>query len=295
MSSKTKDTSLARAGFAESVGASKIHTSFRLSPDKIVANHEHNTSRSALYVLAEQMPELTKYKCLESPMCCFTRAQVLKRAESLLEKGQETAIKISRTRKHTARLKDGYLRHIAALYLLVTGQWSDAERLRCEAVEEPSSPETQLAVTLGNVVENKDRTPPTPIDDAWCARRLLALQRTQKQVAQDLGCKVEHVRKLLDLLTLDPSEQIAVHEGRKTMETALREAKERGQGREVVKRPGVGRTVIRKRDRSARPTSVVLGPEQVDALVDILIGDIDISSTTDPNVIEFARYLGAGT
>lgn len=303
---KRKGTSIGRAGFATDVGAKRSYKAFTILPSKIKANHDNNYARAAIYSLAEQLPELADHPALESERVCFTRDEVLERVASFQANSQRTAIKVWRTNTHVAYVAEGYLRHLAALFMEVTGELAKVsdmrDGLRCEAEEQPKSPEDQVAAAWSNHAENADRKATSPIDDAWLCKRLTAMQVPRDEIAKRLGTRKRGdkrkqgvskrtVDRLLSLLALPIDVQLAVHEGRVTVSAALKDASKKGQGTARGSNGGVSRRAIRRRSPNNRP-STKLTPEQIDELVDAMIGDKPIAEASDA-VAKWLSYLDA--
>jgi hypothetical protein len=291
-----KHTSIARVGFADEVAAARNYGAFKILPSHIRSNHANNYARASIYTLAVELPELAGHPALESEQICFTRAEVLARAESFRANNQRTAIKVWRTSTHVPYVGEGYLRHLAALYLEVTGGLAEIADmktgLRCEAEEQPRSPEEQIAAAWSNHAENADRKDTSPIDDAWLCKRLLTMQVSRDDIAARLHVSKRTVDRLLSLLALPIDTQLAVHEGRATVIKALSDASAKGQGNARGSNGGVARKAMRRRNRDDRPTER-LTPAQIDALVDIVSGDVLEVDVEDANVLAWARYLNA--
>lgn len=294
MATKKKDSSIARAGFDDGLDAKRSYKAFTILPSKIKANHENNYARAAVYSLAEQLPELANHPALESERVCFTRAEVLERAASLRTNGQRTAIKIWRTNTHAAYVAEGYLRHLAALFLEVAGELTDdlTHGIRCEAEEQPKSPEAQIAAAWSNHAENADRKQTTPIDDAWLCKRLTAMQVGRDDIAARLGISKRSVDRKLALLGYPIDVQLAVHEGRLTESNAHKQASERGQGNARGGNPGPSRKAIRRRQPDARP-SKGLKAAALDEFIDFIAGDKGLAELTDETAREWASYVNA--
>lgn len=302
---KKNDTSIARAGFSDDLGAKRSHKTFTILPSKIMSNHERNYARAPVYSLAAELPELVDHPALESKQLCFTRAEVLARVESLRANNQRLPIKVWRTNTHAAYVAEGFLRHIAALYMEVTGELAQhpglRDGLRCEAEEQPKTPEGQVQAAWSNHAENADRKSTTPIDDAWLCKRLIAMQVPRAEIAARLGqnrgketVSERTIDRLLQLLTLSIDTQLAVHEGRKTVAEALGEASKRGEGTARGQNPGIQRRAMRRRKPDNRPDQP-LSPEQTDMLMDVVNGDLVLADVTDPLVKQWAKYLDAPT
>lgn len=294
--SKPRGTSIAVAGFAEEVGASKSHKAFTILPSKIFADHGNNYARAAIYSLTEQLPELVGCKALKSAQICFTRDEVLARVASFTANKQRQAIKVWRTNTHVPYVSEGYLRHLAALFMEVTGALADVPEmkhgLRCEAEEQPKTPEAQVVAAWSNHAENADRKATSPIDDAWLCKRLITMQVSREDIAARLGISKRSVDRKLALLGFPIDVQLAVHEGRLTESQAHAQASERGQGNARGALPGINRRAMRRRNRDDRPKAK-LSPEQVDALIDLINGDATVGDITDETVLTWLRYADA--
>lgn len=301
---KKSDNSIARAGFAEDVGAQRSYKAFTILPSRIKANHENNYARAAVYSLAVELPELAGHPALESERVCFTRAEVMERAESFKQNNQRQAIKVWRTGTHVPYVAEGYLRHLAALFMEVTGALADVSEmragLRCEAEEQPKTPEAQVAAAWSNHAENADRKATTPIDDAWLCKRLFAMHVPMEEIQARLGgsrgkdrVSKRTIERLLQLLSLPIALQLDVHEGRKTVMQALGKASDEGLGSSRGADPGVKRARMRRRKPDDRPKKGLSHAEQLDVLVDVLIGDKTVAEINDEQVKEWITYLNA--
>lgn len=245
---KKSDASISRAGFDEDTGAKKCHSSFRIMPSKIRADHYNdNHDRAAMYSLADELPELAKHPAFADDRFCFKRHEVLQRAESFKKNGQQEPLKVFRSNTHKADVAAGFLRHAAGLFLEVTGQLDDApglrDGLRCDAEERPKD---QLAEVGKNTAENesKDRT---PIDRAWLCRRYKQLGKTTEEIGQLLVPQVDKrvVDRYLQLLNLTPQEQLDIHEGRLAYSKALDKQSKKGKGTAKGERPGAKHKLMR--------------------------------------------------
>ena len=256
----TKEGSISRAGFDDSVGAKRNHTAFVALPSHITAKHVDNHDHSSLYSLAVELPELAGHKAFgkgdDADKFCFSRADVLARVESFKRNGQEQRIRVGRTRTGKAVVTAGFLRHAAALFLEVTGELAScpgmADGLRFDGEVIAATPEQQVAAVFHSSAEN-ERKSTSPIDDAWKFKRLLALGVSRADIAAQIPCSLSTVNKRLALLSLPVSAQLAVHEGRLTWIKALADASSEGVGSAHGPRLGHTRKAIRRNHTSARP------------------------------------------
>jgi len=246
--SKKTEQSISRAGFAESVGATKIHTSFRIPPSHIRSDHyADNHNRAAMYSLAAELPELAGHLAFADDRFCFTRAEVLDRAANFENIGQSEPVTVYRSNTHLADLAAGFLRHAAGVYLEVTGRLAACPgmqgKLECRAKERPTD---MYVVAAENTAENIAK-PLTPIDRAWTARRFQMLGKTPEEIGALFYPTVSGVtvNRYLALLGLTPQEQLDVHEGRVSYMAALAKQSERGRGTAKGPRAGVPHSALR--------------------------------------------------
>lgn len=253
---KSIEGSISRAGFAEQVDASRVHRTFKVMPSAITAKHSNNHDRAPLYSRAVELPELADHPAFGGEDAfCFTRAEVLARAESFTKHGQEMAVRFDRTATGLCSLSAGYLRHAAALYLEVTGKLKDcapngagdklSDGLLGLAADAPKTLEGQVAAVWHSAAEN-ERKSTTPIDLAWKIRRLSQLQVPMSEVCARLGISQSTATNHLRLLTLPVATQLAVHEGKLSYVKALRDASERGEGSTTGPRSGVPVKAMRR-------------------------------------------------
>jgi len=149
-----------------------------------------------------------------------------------------------------------------------------------------------VSAAWGNHAENDHRKDTTAIDDAWLCKRLLAMQVPTEEIAARLGLSKRSIDRKLALLGYPIDVQLAVHEGRLTESNAHKQASERGQGNARGTNGGINRKAIRRRNPEDRPARK-LTPEQVDALIDVLVGDKLPTEIDDETVAEYVRYLDA--
>lgn len=253
---KPIEGSISRAGFADKVDASRVHRTFKIMPSAIAAKHSNNHDRAPLYSRAVELPELADHPAFGGEDAfCFTRAEVLARADSFTRHGQEMAVRFDRTATGLCSLSAGYLRHAAALYLEVTGKLKDcapngagdklADGLLGLAADAPKTLEGQIASVWHSAAEN-ERKATTPIDLAWKIRRLSQLQVPMSEVCSRLGISQSTATNHLRLLTLPVATQLAVHEGKLSYVKALRDASERGEGSTTGPRSGVPVKAMRR-------------------------------------------------
>ena len=241
--SKTRvDTSIGKLGFAESVEAKRSHKTFNILPSKVRADHyADNHDRAALYSLSAELPELKGHKSFADDRFCFTRAEVLDRAASFELVGQEAPIKTRRSNTFHPDVRSGFLRHVAALFLEVTGKLENCPGmktgLRCEAEDQT---EDQALAVAKNMAEN-DSKAKTPIDRAWLCRRQRMLGKSTEEIGQMLRPPTDKrtIDRYLQLLTLTPQEQLDVHEGRMSYMKALDKQRDAGKGSAKGPRAGV--------------------------------------------------------
>ena len=298
--SKPVDGSISRAGFADSVDASRVHRTFKVLPSAIIAKHSNNHDRAPLYSLTAELPELAGHPAFGGEDAfCFTRAEVLARADSFTKHGQEMAVRFDRTATGLCSLSAGYLRHAAALYLEVTGRLKDCapngagdrlvDGLLGLAADSPKTLEGQIAAVWHSGAEN-ERKATTPIDLAWKIRRLSQLQVPMTEVCSRLGISASTASSYLRLLTLPVATQLAVHEGKLGVTKALADASTRGEGSAIGPRPGVRHTSIRRALNTTpaehpRPKAA-LTAKQVEALLDAIAG----GEAIDPTVSEWVSW-----
>lgn len=302
MTAKPKsEASISRAGIE---GAKRNHTAFTMMPSLMVARHRDNHDRAPLYSLAVELPELAGHLAFgpadedESDLFCFARADVLARAASFKLNGQEQRIRVARSATGRAVVTAGYLRHAAALYLEVTGELAAcpgmADGLRFDGVAQATSPEQQVEAVWHSSAEN-ERKEATAIDLAWKCKRLVALQVGRAAIGERLGLSKGHVDRLLSLLALPVATQLAVHEGRVTMQKALARASVAGEGTAKGPRAGVRHTSIRRAlehvaSRPVPPKS--LAPAEILTLARILAGETVDDELSDA-VREWSDWLDA--
>ncbi len=304
MTAKPKaDASISRAGIE---GAKRNHNAFAMPPSLMVARHRDNHDRAPMYSLAVELPELAGHPAFgpkdedESDLFCFSRADVLARAASFRLNGQEQRIRVARSATGRAVVTAGYLRHAAALYLEITGELAAcpgmADGLRFDGVAQASSPEQQVEAVWHSSAEN-ERKQATAIDVAWKCKRLVALQVPRAEIAERLGLSKGHVDRLLSLLALPVATQLAVHEGRLTMQRALSRASVAGEGTAKGPRAGVRHTSIRRalEHVAARPVPPKsLSPDDVLTLARIISGEsIDSDAELSDAVREWSDWLDA--
>lgn len=253
---KPIEGSISRAGFADKVDASRVHRTFKVLPSAIIAKHSNNHDRAPLYSRAVELPELADHPAFGGEDAfCFTRVEVLARADSFTKHGQEMAVRFDRTATGLCSLSAGYLRHAAALYLEVTGKLKDcapngagdklADGLLGLAADAPKTLEGQVAAVWHSAAEN-ERKSTTPIDLAWKIRRLSQLQVPMPEICARLDISQSKASNHLRLLTLPVATQLAVHEGKLSYVKALRDASERGEGSTTGPRTGVPVKAMRR-------------------------------------------------
>lgn len=297
--------SISRAGFADEVDASRVHRTFKVLPSRIIARHSNNHDRAPVYSRAVELPELAEHPAFgNEDVFCFSRAEVLARADSFLRNGQEMAVRFDRTATGLCTLSAGYLRHAAALYLEVTGKLAEckpngagdklADGLMGLAADAPKTVEGQIAAVWHSAAEN-ERKPTTPIDLAWKIRRLTQLQVQMPEICERLGISASTATKHLRLLTLPVATQLAVHEGKVSYNQALADASKMGEGSATGPRPGLSRATIKRALAATehRPPPSPKSKFTTDALalVRALQGEVD--SSTPQHVAEFVEWLDA--
>lgn len=302
-SKPASESSISRAGFADEVDASKVHRTFKVMPSHVIARHSNNHDRAPMYSRAIELPELAEHPAFDGEdVFCFSRAEVLARAESFLRNGQEMAVRFDRTATGLCMLSAGYLRHAAALYLEVTGRLAEckpngagdklADGLVGLAADAPKTLEAQVAAVWHSAAEN-ERKPTTAIDLAWKIRRLTQLQVPMPEICERLGISSSTATKHLRLLTLPVATQLAVHEGKISYANALADASKRGEGSTTGPRAGLRRSALHRALTSTpaerpRPTGS-LSAKQVEALLAAVIGD----ETKDEKVAAWLTWADA--
>lgn len=298
--SKKSEQSIARAGFADKVGAKRSYKSFTIMPSMIRADHANdNHDRAALYSLTAELPELAGHPAFADDRFCFRRAEVMERVVSFQKVGQEQPIKVYRSSTHNPDVGAGFLRHAAAVFLEVTGQLAACpdmrEGLLCQAAEPPKTP---LAAVDKNRAENERLSSDSPINKGWLCKRYEVLGLSRPEIAAKLGCDKRSVDRYFQLLTLAPSIQLDVHEGRLPMMKALDNASKSGKGSATGPRPGIARVAIR-RALSSTTTRPVPNPkakfsaDEVLLLVGVVVGEVDAEDELPEHVAALVQFLDA--
>ncbi len=267
--SKPKSKSGKSLEFDKALGARKYGAAAHILPSNILARHEDNSSRAALYDVQDKIPELAESGALGDKFC-FTLAEVEQRLASLKAHGQLTAVRVYRTNTGQATLGEGYLRHAAFLLAEVRGELDQIPNgkhgIMLTRVEMPTTVEGRIAAAWSNHEENAERKDQTPIDIAFFLRVQCAQpDATRDSVAERIGMKRRQVDRHLQLLTLSLSVQLDVHEGRKTMAEALKVASERGEGAARGKRAGVAISQIKRAIAALRAPDSKHGTDLIEA------------------------------
>lgn len=255
--------------FDKALGAVKYGKTRCILPSNILARHENNSSRAALYDVTSQIPELADSRAL-SDKFCFTLAQVETRLASLKAHRQITSVQVYRTKTGQANLGKGYLRHAAFLLAEARGELDQIpggkDGIRVEFSEAPDSLEGHIEAAWSNHEENAERKDQTPIDIAFFLRVQCAQpDATRDSVAERIGMKSRQVARHLQLLTLSLAVQLDVHEGRTTMVDALKVASERGDGTARGKRAGVPLSQIKEAVRLLQSENSTHGADLIEA------------------------------
>jgi AraC-like DNA-binding protein len=299
VASKKSDQSIARAGFAEDVGAKRSYKSFTILPSKLRADHfNDNHDRAAVYSLASEMPELAGHSAFADDRFCFRRAEVMVRVDSFKLVGQEQPIKAYRSNTHQADVAAGFLRHVAALYLEVTDKLAECpdmrEGLMVVAAEQPKS---SLAAMDKNRAENERLDSGSPLNKAWVCKRYEVLGLSRTDIAVKLGCSKRLVDRYFQLLGLAPSIQVDVHEGRTKLMQALDNASKAGKGSATGPRAGINRKAIR-RALAATTTRPLPNPkvkftaEDAMLLAGAIVGEVELDDLPE-HVAELVGWLDA--
>ena len=274
--------------FDKTLGARKYGAAAHILPSNILARHEDNSSRAALYDVQSKIPELAESGALGDAFC-FTLTEVEQRLASLKTHGQLTAVRVYRTNTGQATLGEGYLRHAAFLLAEVRGELDQIPGggkygILLTRVEMPKTVEGRIEAAWANHAETADRKTPPPIDIAFFLRVQCAQpDATRDSVAERIGMQSRQVARHLQLLTLPLSTQLDVHEGRKTMAEVLKVASERGEGTARGKRAGVALSQIKE--------AVLLLKSETSEHGNALI-EADVVFTTEELVETLAWFAG---
>lgn len=239
--------------FNKSIAAKGFSNTFHIMPSKIRCDHRDNSSRAAIYQVADTIPEIAHFFADNAPFC-FTLAEVEARLKSFKQtspRGQITEAHTYMTNTGHPVLSKGYLRHAAMLLAEVRGELDQIEGartgLRVMRVPMPQSPEAFTADALANYEENEERKKMSSVDLAWFYRRLIdAHKMSAKTVAARCNTSLSTVNKHLQLFKLKPRIVLDIHEGRVKMSAALADASEKGEGGATGPRKGVKHTAIKR-------------------------------------------------
>ena len=290
-----------RATFAENVQSSTGGEVKRILPSHIRADHANNTSRWACY---DPPDELRSY--FGDNKICFTLEQIERRLASLLMSGQIDDVDVTISGTGQPDLVTGFLRHCGFLLAEVRGQLDQIPRakglhfagIRANVIPSPKTQSDYAALARRNLDENRERQEMSPVDFAFYLKRRLdsyddnGVTPTRKQVAEEVGISVRTIELKMQLLSYKPTTLLAVHRGEISEAQAHRQAREKGEGTAKGSLPGIARKAIRRRKPEARP-SEPLTPEQIDALIDVIIGDKAAAEVDDDLVCRYIAYADA--
>lgn len=268
----------------------------RFLPSHIRVDHAAN-QRWAPYDTPEEIREWI------GPRCCFTLAQIEKRLASLLSEGQLEDITVTISNTGYPDLAIGFLRHAAFLLAEARGLLDDIpgakgirfSGVRAKVIPAPKTQSEHRALARKNRAENMERQDLSPVDLGFNLKRALnemddeGRKPSSEEVAAEFGISKRTLDRYLQLTTLAPEVLLAVHEGRKHMSAALSEASQRGAGSSRGPNSGIQRKAMRRRARDARPETP-LNPMQVDALIDLINGDV-LPTDVDDTVRAWIAYV----
>jgi hypothetical protein len=281
-------------------GTGTHREAWAMIPSAVKANHLRNYSRKG--ILYPTPPELVPYI---GAQCCFTLAQIEARMESLLSRGQDTAVRVYLTLTGETHLVVGFLRHAAMLLAEIRGLLDKVPnaggKILCLTVTEPKSIADWLKIADMNYGENTEQLGLSDIQKALYAESLMkgviegGFGLGPLEAAKHIGVDSERsLARYLRLLKLPLDVILAVHEGRMTQSNALKASTNSG----AAGSPGVRGNMSVKKMRVAvemretnPPPSVSLTPDEQIVLIRLIGGEQIEPDQVPPNVKAWATWM----
>ncbi len=281
-------------------GTGTHREAWAMIPSAVKANHLRNYSRKG--ILYDTPPELLPYL---GAKCCFTLTQIEARMESLLSRGQDTAVRVYLTLTGETHLVVGFLRHAAMLLAEIRGMLDKVPnaggKILCLTVTEPKSIADWLKIADMNYGENTEHLELSDIQKAMYAELCMkpviegGFGLSPIEAAKRIGCNSERqLNRYLRLLKLPLDVILAVHEGRTTQTAALKSSTDHGEAGS----PGVRGNMSVKKMRIAvemreinPPPSVSLTPDEQVVLIRLQSGEQIPADQIPANVQAWATWM----